>query len=147
MKFIFGMQINIDVFYKLILSSWVCITRHTQSTQNKNFAYLCNISRKEWGMKLICCLKINTKVFYKLIVSPWVCIAKTCLKRIFAYSRFPQKIQFLNCLLSSLSLSLGLQFARKCIFDTFSDCRSIAFTSFVWSSSNFSWNSEFYKNS
>ena len=69
MKFIFGMQIKIEVFYKLILSYWVCVTRHTQSTQNKKFAYLCNISRKAWGDKLIFCLQINTKVFYKLIVS------------------------------------------------------------------------------
>ena len=26
----------------------MCVTRHAQSTQNKKFAYLCNISRKEW---------------------------------------------------------------------------------------------------
>ena len=37
MKFVFGMQINIEVFYKLILSLWVCIVRHAQSTQNKKF--------------------------------------------------------------------------------------------------------------
>ena len=48
MKFVFGMQINIEVFYKLILSFWVCPTRLAQSTQNKNFAYLCNISRSCW---------------------------------------------------------------------------------------------------
>ena len=53
------MKINIKVFYKLILSFWVCGTRHTQSTQNK-FAYLSNISRKAWEMKLIFCLQINT---------------------------------------------------------------------------------------
>ena len=29
----------------------------------KKFAYVCNISRKTWGMKLIFCLQINTKVF------------------------------------------------------------------------------------
>ena len=43
MKFIFGMQISIKV--KLILSFSVCVTRHTQITQNK-FAYFCNISWK-----------------------------------------------------------------------------------------------------
>ena len=43
------MQINIEVLYKLILSFWVCPTRHTQSTQNKKFAYLRNISRKARG--------------------------------------------------------------------------------------------------
>ena len=35
-----------EVFNKLILSFWVHATRHAQSTQNKKFAYLCNISRK-----------------------------------------------------------------------------------------------------
>ena len=39
-KFIFGMQIDIKVFYKLIQSFWVCVTRHSQGTQNKKFAYL-----------------------------------------------------------------------------------------------------------
>ena len=77
MKFIFGMQMNIEVFYKLILSFWVCAIRHAQSTQNKKFAYLCNISRKVWGwVKLIFSLQINTKVFYKLIVSLLSCIAR-----------------------------------------------------------------------
>ena len=69
-------HINIKVFYKLILSFWVCVSRHTQNTQNTNFAYLCNISRKALGVKLIFCLHINTKVFYKLIVSLWVCVAR-----------------------------------------------------------------------
>ena len=46
MKFIFGMQINIQVFYELMLSFWVCVARHTQSIQNKEIPYLCNISKK-----------------------------------------------------------------------------------------------------
>ena len=71
MKFIFCMQINIEVFSKTILLFWVSVTRHVQSTQNK-FAYLCNISIKAWAMKLSFCLQINTKVFYKMIVSHWV---------------------------------------------------------------------------
>ena len=75
MDVIFGMQIKIEVFYKLILSFWLCITRHSQSTQNK-FAYLCSISRKPWAMKLIFYLQINTNIFYKLIVSLWVCMAR-----------------------------------------------------------------------
>ena len=76
MKCIFCMQINIKVFYKLILSFWVCITGHVQSTQNKKFMYLCNISRKAWGMNLIFCQQINTKVFCKLIVSLCVWVAR-----------------------------------------------------------------------
>ena len=75
MKFICGMQINIEVFYKLILSFWMCVARHAHATENK-FAYLCTISRKTWGMKLIFCLQINTKVLYRLIVSLWVCLAR-----------------------------------------------------------------------
>ena len=39
-KFIFGMQINIEVFYKLILSFWMCIARLAQIIQNKKFTYL-----------------------------------------------------------------------------------------------------------
>ena len=69
------MLINTEVFYKLILSFWLCITRHAQITQNK-FAYLCSISRKAWSMKLIFCLEINTKIFFKLIVSLWMCISR-----------------------------------------------------------------------
>ena len=76
MKFIFGMEIKIEAFHKLILSIWSCVTRHAQSTQNRRFAYLCNIPRKAWRMKLIFCLLINTKVFYKLIVSLRVCVSR-----------------------------------------------------------------------
>ena len=79
MKSIFGLQINIDVFYKLMLSFWVCATRHAQSTQNNKFVYLCNIPRKAWGrggVKWIFCLQINTKVFFKLTVLLWVSVSR-----------------------------------------------------------------------
>ena len=75
-NFIFGLQVNIEVFYKVILSFWLCITRHTQSTKNNKLVYLCSISRKAWGMKFDFCLQINTKTFYVLIVSFWVCIGR-----------------------------------------------------------------------
>ena len=75
MNFNFGMQINIEVFSKLILLFYLCITRHAQDTLNK-FAYFCSISKKTWAMKLIFYLQINTKMFYKLIVSLWVCMAR-----------------------------------------------------------------------
>ena len=64
-KFIFDMQIKVQVFYKLITS-----------TPNKKFVSLCNICRKMWGMKLIFCLQINMEVFYKLILSFWICVAR-----------------------------------------------------------------------
>ena len=53
MKLIFVIQINIEVFYRLILSFCVCIAGLAQSIQNKKFAYLCNISRNTWAMKLL----------------------------------------------------------------------------------------------
>ena len=89
MKFSFGMQINIEVLYKLILSFWVCATRHAQSTQNKNFAYLYKISRKAWGRgggsevdflpanKHENFLQVDSiTLVYKLIVSLRVCVAR-----------------------------------------------------------------------
>ena len=48
LKGFFGMQVNIEVFCKLI-SFWVCATRHDQSTQHK-FAHIFAISpEKERG--------------------------------------------------------------------------------------------------
>ena len=47
MMFIYGIQINVEVFYKFIISFCFCVARHAQRTQNKNFAYLCNISKKQ----------------------------------------------------------------------------------------------------
>ena len=66
MQFIFCMQINIEVFHKMILSFWVSGNRYAQSAQNK-LAYLCNIYTKAWWMRLNFCLQINTKVSYKPI--------------------------------------------------------------------------------
>ena len=76
MKCIFGMQLNIKVLHKLMSSFWVCIARHVQSTQNKKFLYLCNVSRKTCRIKLIFCLQTNAKDFYNLIVPTWVCVAR-----------------------------------------------------------------------
>ena len=33
-KLIFCMRINAEVFFKLLVSLWVCVARHTQSTEN-----------------------------------------------------------------------------------------------------------------
>ena len=51
MNFIFVMQIKTEVFYKLIPSFWLCITKPAQTTQNK-FVLLCSIFRKAWSMKI-----------------------------------------------------------------------------------------------
>ena len=49
MEVIFGMQINIKVFYKLVLSFYVCVVRHAKITQTKKFAYLCSKIRRQWS--------------------------------------------------------------------------------------------------
>ena len=59
-----------------MLSFCMYLGRHAQSAQNKNFAYLCNISSKTWWMKLIFCQQINTKALNKLIVPRWMCVAR-----------------------------------------------------------------------
>ena len=41
------MQINIKVFYKLILSFWVCAIRHAQITQNNKFPISLQYLKKE----------------------------------------------------------------------------------------------------
>ena len=112
MKFVFGMQINIEVFYKFILSFWVFLAKHAQSTQNKKCACLYSISRKTWGMKLIFCRQINTNVFYKLIVSLWVCVARHAQRpkeqvcNIFAISR--GKCEGWSCFFASRATSKTL---------------------------------------
>ena len=54
-KFIFGMQINIKVFFKLMVSFWemlsvlVSTANHAQSTQNKKFALSLQYFQKNVG--------------------------------------------------------------------------------------------------
>ena len=47
MKFIFGIQINMKVFYKLILSFLVCVSEHVQSTQNNKLAISLRYLKKD----------------------------------------------------------------------------------------------------
>ena len=72
MKFIFSTQINIKVFYKLILSF---LSVHSQAFSKipKIASLQCpyNISKKKLKMKLIFCTQINIKVLRKLISTLW----------------------------------------------------------------------------
>ena len=67
MKFIFGMQIYIEVLYKLVLSFWVCVAIHTQSTFEFIYTSL-QYLQENMEIELIFCLS-NTNVLYKLILS------------------------------------------------------------------------------
>ena len=109
MKFSFAMQINIEVFNKLILSFSMRIARHAQSAQNNKFAYLCIIFRKMWRMKLIFCPQLDKKVFGKLIVLLWVCIARS------AQGTKNNKFAiFLHCLKENLRDEVEILRANKC---------------------------------
>ena len=66
MKLVFCLQINIEVFYKLIHSFWVYIARHAQSTQNYKFAISLQYLKEKVKMKLIFILQINIKVFFQI---------------------------------------------------------------------------------
>ena len=123
MKFIFGMQRNSKICYNLILSFWVCPAIHAQSTQNRKFAYLCNISRKTWGMKLLFFLQTDTKVSDKVLVSFWMCVSrlaqstqKTNLQYLCNISKKMERMKLAFCLQINIKdffkLILSLQVQR-----------------------------------
>ena len=61
-----GLQVDFNTFtckvsYKVILPSLMSMIKHSQSTQSKKFADLCNISKK-LGMEFFFCMQINIKV-------------------------------------------------------------------------------------
>ena len=68
MNCIFSMQINIEVFYKLILSFCVCVTRHAESTQNK-ISYIFAISPEKHEYEVDFLLPDKYESFLKLMVS------------------------------------------------------------------------------
>ena len=47
MKFTFGIQINMEVFFKLTRSFWVCVTGHAQNTQNNMLPISLQYLRKD----------------------------------------------------------------------------------------------------
>ena len=63
------LQADIVVFVGCI-HTWLKVTKLT------SFQYLCDISRKKGGMKLIFCMQINIKLSYKLILS--ILMGLTC---------------------------------------------------------------------
>ena len=134
MKFIFCI-INIEVFYKLILSFWLCVTRHAESNKNK-FAYLCNISIKVWGMKLIFCLQIEIKVFCKITVSFWVCVTRNAQST--QNNRFTLSLQYVNVKENVKDEADFLLIDKRCRFlqsDTVILC--------VWQASHITQNNKF----
>ena len=64
----FFVEMSITVIYKLILSFWWVQPGILKIFKITNMQRLCNISRKNWVMKLMVCMLIKIKVFYRLIV-------------------------------------------------------------------------------
>ena len=76
LKFVFGMQINIKVFYKLILSFWVSVYPGMLKVPKIGSLHIFATSpEKSGGWSWYFCLQINAKVSYKQIASLWVCEA------------------------------------------------------------------------
>ena len=69
MKFIFGMQIDREAFYKFILWFWVFIFIYTQSIQIRNLHIFAMSPGKHRERSWFFACQINTNIFYKLIVS------------------------------------------------------------------------------
>ena len=80
-------------------------TMHVQSTQNKMFAYLCNILRKKWVKKLIFCMQISLKVFYKLIL--WFLMRVVKHSGSSQNSKFAMPLQYVKKELSNESFSFS----------------------------------------
>ena len=68
-KLIFYLQINMKVFYKLLISHWVSIPKHAQSTQNDKFAISLQYLKKGVRDEVDCIfMQISMEVTCKLIL-------------------------------------------------------------------------------
>ena len=77
MKLIFCVQINTRIFYKLIVSLWVCVARRAQSTQNNKPTMSLQYLKESVKDKVdFFCPQINVKGFFKLILLFWVNVAR-----------------------------------------------------------------------
>ena len=81
MKLIFYLQINTTIFYKLIVSLWVCMARHAQSTQNNN-------NGVDFSLLII------VKRFFKVILSFLMCVARHA--QITQNKKFAISLQYLK---------------------------------------------------
>ena len=63
------MQINIEVFYKLILSFWVCVARHAQSIQNNKSTISLQYLKENVKDEMVSLSADKRQRFLKLILS------------------------------------------------------------------------------
>ena len=79
-KFFF-LQINTKSFYKLIVSLWVCMARHAESTQNNNFIISLQYLKEHVKDGVDFSPLIIVKRFFKVILSFFMCVA-TVMKKL-----------------------------------------------------------------
>ena len=73
MKFIFGLQINIEVFYRLYYHFGFVQLGMPKVTKMRSLDIFAITPEKR--CEVVFCMQMNAKVFYKLIVSLWVFLA------------------------------------------------------------------------
>ena len=76
MKLIYYLQINTKIFYKLIVSLWLCMVRHAQSTQNNNFIISLQYLKQNVKDGVDFSVLIFFKRFFKVILSFLMCVAR-----------------------------------------------------------------------
>ena len=67
-KEIFYLQINTKSFYQLVVSLWLCMARHSQSTQNNNFIISLQYLKENVKDGVDFSLLIIIKRFFKVIL-------------------------------------------------------------------------------
>ena len=65
----FCLQINTKVFYKMIVSLSVCITRQAQSTKNNQFTISLQYLKENMKDEVDFWLLINVEGFFELVLS------------------------------------------------------------------------------
>ena len=75
-KLIFYLQINTNIFYQLVVSLWLCMTRHSQSTQNNNFIISLKYLKENVKDGVDFSLLIIIKRFFKVILPSLMRVAR-----------------------------------------------------------------------
>ena len=64
------------MFYKVIVSLWVCVTTHAQSIQNNNFTISLQYVKETRKDEVNFWLLVIVKGFFKMILSFYMCLAR-----------------------------------------------------------------------
>ena len=114
MKLIFYLQINTKIFYKLIVSLWLCMARHPQSIQNNNFIISLQYLKENVKDGVDFSLLIIVKRFFKVILSFLMCVARHAqIARSSQNSKFTMSAQYLKSLQYFKKVRNGVYFLHS----------------------------------